>query len=547
MRADLVIGVDSTFDLSSPQVEMVRKQLNGNLCPAVTFVTPYTIEHISKVIQAGSEDDRLRESLTQATHLRKQAGTFTAVESAEPGRIGTQLALLLSGDTKGLSTLPYLPELQQSDMPEPKPSQAIPQQGDISRKRAIEDVSPTSADPIAKKARFEEPPANVHLPGSLDSTTHITDTTAQQPSQTNPSLAQLTSLRAELQATRAAAAAQDTVLSTLTDDHRAQAHTIHTLTAQLARAQSALATSETKRTDLLATLSTTRADLSTARSELASANAALASSTIPSLASYGTVQQRAAQADTLERKLASLQKDFDFTRQQYQSASDSAATLASDLSAAQAEIERLTHAASDQRTVLRNMYVDAAVNRAQESVDKAHAEKAAMERLVRTLEREIADLKEREGRRGMAGSTRASSLPPAQLGAALASLAHGHGRAVTPGLGAGAVVGGLGGGANTVAALGGRVGRADGTASALARSAAVGSRNASPKRAPVSRTASPRRAAAVASGGGGLGAGLSAAAGGSRAGSRQASPVRRAASPAKRGVSPGKDGGGKRK
>ncbi len=179
-RADLIIGLDKTFDVKSFQVTHVRKQLNNDLCPTVTLLVPFTVEHLTRALRKSlTGDEYLRSLVSGAAHLRKQVGDLQ-FDSALLKDVGKQLASLLTGSrtvstsVSSATDIPFpnidLSPLRDFGSPDQE-SQAI-----VS-KRPLDD-SLAEEQPAAKKTRFEEAVASKDSPFPA-SISRIADSTAQ--------------------------------------------------------------------------------------------------------------------------------------------------------------------------------------------------------------------------------------------------------------------------------------------------------------------------------------------------------------------------------
>lgn len=414
-RADLIIGLDKTFDINSPQVAHLRKQLNNDLCPTVTLLVPFTIEHLTRALRTSLKgDEYLRTLVSGAAHLRKQVGT-SQFDPALSNDIGKQLASLLTGSrtvSTGVSAatdIPF-PNIDLSPLRDfGSPSKAV------TSKRPLDD-SLTEEQPTTKKTRFEEPLASNEspLPNSIS---RVADSTARPVTETKTtsSFENITvskELRLELANALAALANQEAAFSTLEAQFQQKQTDLLIAQQELAKVTSALATSETKRTGLVATLDETRQERNTLRRDLDIANKTLADSTLPDIAEYGATRTQAAKVGPLETRLASLQRDFDFTRQQYQNASDSASTLSNELDEIKAQNEALTAQASGNTIQLRQMFEAQNLRQANDETDMLRQQLTQRDRRIEHLEKDIEEMIKKEEARGMARVTRSRSPAP---------------------------------------------------------------------------------------------------------------------------------------
>lgn len=417
-RADLIIGLDKTFDINSPQVVHLRKQLNDDLCPTVTLLVPFTVEHLTRALRTSlSGDEYLRTLVSGAAHLRKQVGTLQ-FDPALSNDVGKQLASLLTGSrtvTTGVTAATDIPfpnidlsPLRDFESPDRKAKA-------VTLKRTLDD-SLAEEQPTTKKTRFEEPMASKDspLPNSIS---RVADSTAQPVTQTKIASSSENStvtkeLRLELANALAALANQEAAFSTLEAQFQQKQTELLIAQQELAKVTTALATSETKRTGLVATLDETRQERNTLRKDLDTANKTLAESTLPDIAEYGATRVQAAKVGPLETRLASLQRDFDFTRQQYQNASESASTLSNELDELKAQNEALTAQASGNTIQLRQMFEAQNLRQANDEMDMLRQQLTQRDKRIEHLEKDVEDMIKKEEARGMARVTRSRSPAP---------------------------------------------------------------------------------------------------------------------------------------
>ena len=111
---------------------------------------------------------------------------------------------------------------------------------------------------------------------------------------------------------------------------------------------------------------------------------------------------------SMERSLENTKRDFEFTRQQYQDASNRAAELATSNTELEEQVERLKVLASDEKRRLYQININNAQKRDQGAIEKLELEKRGMNVLIRKMEEEIKTSK--KGRTGV--QTRGSSAQP---------------------------------------------------------------------------------------------------------------------------------------
>jgi len=144
--------------------------------------------------------------------------------------------------------------------------------------------------------------------------------------------------------------------------------------------------------------------------EVKEAKTALQTSAIPQVAELENARSEAKKAliekASLERRLESMSRDFEFTREQYQTASTAAAEAASEASDLRQENEMLRRKASEQALRLRQLNIDSAIEQYVARIGELESTLSQTENLLKRKEEE---LKIQVRGRGM--TTRASSVP----------------------------------------------------------------------------------------------------------------------------------------
>jgi chromosome segregation ATPase len=166
--------------------------------------------------------------------------------------------------------------------------------------------------------------------------------------------------------------------------------------------------------------------------ELTTARTALASSAVPEQREFEALREKAAEAqaerEKLEKRAVSAAKDFEFTREQYQRASNQAAELASEVAGLQAEKVVLERRASENIVRIREMQARSEVAQLKDRIDELEAEAGL---LKADLGRKNEELKAR-GVRGLRGASVPRSPKVAGMG-----IAGSRGSSVAPGEGNG--------------------------------------------------------------------------------------------------------------
>ncbi|KFY44368.1 hypothetical protein V494_01509 [Pseudogymnoascus sp. VKM F-4513 (FW-928)] len=202
----------------------------------------------------------------------------------------------------------------------------------------------------------------------------------------------------------------------------------NTASAAESRASTLHAKLETRSTQNIALL----AKVGDLEAELTVARAALASSAVPEQREFEALRAKAAEAqaerEKLEKRAVSSAKDFEFTREQYQRASNQAAELASDVSALQAEKVVLERRANENIVRVREIQARSEVAQLKARIDQLEAE---AELLKADVGRKNEELKAR-GARGLRGASVPRSPKVTGMG-----IAGSRGSSVAPGEGNG--------------------------------------------------------------------------------------------------------------
>ena len=109
----------------------------------------------------------------------------------------------------------------------------------------------------------------------------------------------------------------------------------------------------------------------------------------------------------LEKSLENTRKDFDFTRSQYQNASNQAVELAGQVTELEEDNANLTKQASDEKRRLRELNFHEATNRHLAKITQLELERTSRDKLLRKLEEENRQIKRNRG-----VQTRGSSVQP---------------------------------------------------------------------------------------------------------------------------------------
>jgi len=110
---------------------------------------------------------------------------------------------------------------------------------------------------------------------------------------------------------------------------------------------------------------------------------------------------------TLDKSLTSMKNDFEFTRAQYQEASQQATDMISEVKGLESQVERFKGAAEDSKRSLKAMNYQMSLSRAMDKAEQFKLEVRNREAVIKKLQEENASLKSRRG-----VQTRGSSVQP---------------------------------------------------------------------------------------------------------------------------------------
>lgn len=422
--ADIVIGLDESFDVNEDIVKQVRQNaLDSNvLCPAVVPVTVYTLEHIMATMKlTGTRYAKLRELLSRSSQLMLEAGKAptTVPKPHELGRLVADCfsSILEWEKLPSLASieLPKFNDSQSSDDSEPGLKAARPD------KRPADTDDSSDSSHIAKKPRWATS-SMANIRGFQPSNAAPTSSTISETPNTSDKLFREALAREQLllddnRKLKEIAASSQAILNTVTEQNEALNHELALSRAALTTAQSAIINGETRSTTLNNTIAKLKGESRALRDKLSAARSTLAGSTLPNVAALEAGRAHGQRVAELEARLASLANDADFLRTQYQTASNFARDLAADKDALRAENTALAARATTEAASLRRMFADTALRTAHAELDRLAARDAASARLLEKLVLENAALKVRPG---MTMTTRASSVPRRAAGAGAA-------------------------------------------------------------------------------------------------------------------------------
>lgn len=426
--ADVVIGLDSTFDVGAPQIQEVRRRGDGSICPSITLIIANSIEHILQKYRNEQADSipPTETLLDMATRHSSVVGDKSA-ETCTADSLGKEVAQAMTckagSSWAHLPSLLDLPDLVASDlnMVTGVKRKAPAQNLGIPPSKRQRTVLPTHTE--SWKDPAEAPVASYVSTGEIaDFMIHDRTTGTTAPPRDNALAFKTLQLELEYVGTDRNKLAlltkeQEIGMSSAQGRYEAQDQALAVAIKQIKQREEQIAGHHTQIQSRDVTIEGLRTERNTLREQLRDER----QKTVEGL--YGPAAQeaeelriKAARTESLERKLASLEKDTDYLKSAYQSARDEASSQVSENKALREELETYKRKASIEVRKLAQMR-DAQKNTlASSAVERAQAEsrqyKMEVERLAKANKDLTDELEREKERRGMGGATRSASLPP---------------------------------------------------------------------------------------------------------------------------------------
>ncbi|KAI9834560.1 MAG: hypothetical protein M1819_002936 [Sarea resinae] len=448
--ASLVIAFDGSFNAEDRHVRALRSHMFnvGQLSPAISLVITNSAEHIEKCLPHDlAEDERLQALVGLIAQRRHAVGVLPAdtlpptaaadrvVEFLAMGGLEEQWPLPPIGELAGLQSDPesHVSGSEQSTSSGEAQSQTT--EVKESRKRGsstVGDLEPGES----KKARPEQPSQSIDAGGV--EVTHISDSLGD-PTQTSPQQAGRkivlnvveSKTRSSPHSTTREAGLSQQLRETTLKLHKAEANlqgyeqALSDLQYRFEDQTTALDQLRREHTSSLATvtnllhrievqkeeISKLKDGQSSLRIELQAAREDLKASPDPNIALIASQKEEicnlSEEKKRLTNSLKSTAADFDFTRTQYQNASNAAADAAVEVSQLKSSLEtserRLRN--QDEARRLEKHNHDAEMATHVERIDRLETECTDRDELIRRLQEENVRL------RGRGVTTRASSRP----------------------------------------------------------------------------------------------------------------------------------------
>ncbi|MCJ1390188.1 hypothetical protein MMC18_003046 [Xylographa bjoerkii] len=412
---NLIIAFDTSVDQEIIDMHGVRTYnlSDGRMVPVVHLLVYCSAEHISRCIPTSiGGSDYLKMIVECVTHNREEIGKLLPEEHSPLAAADEVAAFINAGGLERMWTLPIirpvdiniarssqtadsttLPEVQQSS----NGGNATPGQ----HKRPM-NVSEDSSDSV-KRQRMTPVPDVTHI---SDSVAQSTEAASQVISNLHLALSKaetdLANLKIthdirvdELQAAieRHKQQIQERMesLSELQQRYEERNAEYHTLRHEKEDFIAAGVSAERKRDALIAEIAKLKEERMLLNEELRTVRESLRSSAIPPVAELESLRSQvrslAQDKAMFERKTKSMAADFEFTRQQYQAASSSAAEHGTRVTELEAENAVLRQKASGEAMKLRQITLDHALECQTRETEKLAVENADLRDLLRKKER----------------------------------------------------------------------------------------------------------------------------------------------------------------
>ena len=417
---DLIISLQG--DISDRKIAKIQAQLShtATTIPAVSLVVPRTVEHIERVMPLyASEAERLHVLMGTITSLRSEAGrerdTANAVETAATNLVN----FILDPSDWPFDELPdirlFEPISFSQASTESRVDHSIESPNGRSTKRPLE--MDKGRPEGTKKARFVEHLSSGAIEPQAIDASHVSDSVASQQVAAVKALKEEfrrreTEMEAALRKSHEQLFEHVRALEALQYRHEDQRQSL--LYAESERDKAIeMAQVATSRVDTLqASVSDLRFERTTLQEQLREAKESLLTHTVPERAEIEALKEAvvtaAAERTKLLNKVKSGDEALDYLRDQYQTASNSAARDSKANAALEVTVAELEAKASGEQSRLRDKSLDNYTRNLSARNRQLELMLSTREELILMKEEEITKLKE-SGRGRM--NTRQSSVP----------------------------------------------------------------------------------------------------------------------------------------
>ncbi|KZF20337.1 hypothetical protein L228DRAFT_250016 [Xylona heveae TC161] len=421
--ADLVIAFDSSFSVHDHQVQGLRSTFfeMHKLSPVIHLTVINSVEHVKRCLPSNVQGiERLQLAVRAITHLRHEAGELSSEFPHTEAAAEKVFEFVDGGSIESEWQLPPLTDVVSMELlAESQSSNSTSRSGTSSEIRQGAQKRPLTTEdehePTSTKRIRHSPGAENILSSGIDAT-HVSESiveqaeTPGQDSSTRNESQKEAELRTIIETAQSRLQEHILALEELQTRHEEQREEIHRLRKEREAVRIAMAQSERRRETQLGEISKLKDEKASLQKELDDARTALANSTVPEIAELETARAEARhnlEAKLhFERKVDSVQRDFEFTRTQYQNASSAAFEASQETASLRDENEALKQKASGEAVKLKQMNAERANSLHLDRISELEATLLERDELIKKKDEDLTRLR---GRGGL--TTRATSVP----------------------------------------------------------------------------------------------------------------------------------------
>ena len=409
--ADLVIAMENLVRHDTPLVRALRRK-GDPWAPFVSLIVPRTVEHIERCLSPELSEREVARTLVSGIYqFRNDAGRM------EPGQQPTKEAAVALGryltqtDRSAPWPITALTLLEVSDSQEESDLYAesiVSNRAGTKRSREPEDAVNTVDQ--SKRARTE--PQRSTAQADVTYVSDLLNDSTQSEEKSSAPTAREERLSTLLMDAQQREAEHKQALDDLQYRHEDQRNKLLEVTGERDRAIMTAQTAVTRFAENQTSMTALRAKRSELEAELKEAQERLLEHPIPERADFEALRVVAAQAradkEKIEAKLQRTEKDLEYVRGKYQSASSAGQELATQNTDLENQVAVLKNKAMGEQVKLRELYLDDVTKNLRNENKKLKAMMKDRETAIKFRDDEILRLK--EASRGRMG-TRNTSVP----------------------------------------------------------------------------------------------------------------------------------------
>lgn len=382
--ADLIVGMDSSFDVSDKRVSAIRARAAAHQSPTLTLVTPYSMEHVTSASgsrTSGMGLGSLKDLFKMAARVRKMAGN-PHEQPADATTTGQQVVkALLQGHTNLIASLPSMD------------SYVLP------RKSMSKRVADLNLDSSTSAKRQKSTTPSSALEPSNASVTRVSDSTVAKKSNTVNAQSDVGVSQASSSVVREARMSE-TILNL-----EAAVRTFETQNQTLWSERNALQKALADQDVLLTRIATLeesgtmhRQKTSGLQDDLKTSHDLLAGSSNADTRRLYELEEKVKDIPKLESRLKNFQQEVGSIMRIYQDASNLATAHAATIIELEVENQTLARKASGEAIRVRETFQDTALAQARSEVNKANAHAVQLGRALEKQADDAAALREENER-----------------------------------------------------------------------------------------------------------------------------------------------------